>query len=324
MTSESKVAAPTQSKRDSLMTHDLIARTSNLFKLNPEKLFPHKNMFFALKARDQGKENRCVAEAFCFAMYLVACRDIDEKKRLLLASSDAQPSAAYAYDACRREECNTTGRVQCKRRLYSKQGIIQHTSSANVCGGMCEDVGSSLSAMRSVCARGVVAKRHFKDNPDAFEMLKSLQPTFLDECMYYKIEPNGLSFIPVSMRSKQIASVIQRELLKGNPIVMNTYMYRSFIPFWNRLSKPNTARSVYDAAFQLPAVKRGEVCMPMGHAMVIVGIDPGTGRVRVRNSRGPDWGYQGDFCMSFSQLNHRYLASLAVIHRVQINNFMNT
>lgn len=73
-----------------------------------------------LTSHDQKHEDRCVAAAVAFAVYLRALLSVDfECAKRLLHDSNFTPSVHHAYYAQRREECVQSARVQCGNRCDS-------------------------------------------------------------------------------------------------------------------------------------------------------------------------------------------------------------
>jgi C1A family cysteine protease len=84
-------------------------------------------------------------------------------------------------------------------------------------------------------------------------------------------------------------------LASGFPVVFGFSVYKSF----------ESAQVAQTGDVSMPS---GNDAMLGGHAVLMVGYDDDTGRVRVRNSWGTDWGDKGYFTMPYEYVADRNLS----------------
>ena len=259
-----------------------------------------------LEAHEQGTENRCAAAAITTGMYLRALLLASPGVRVQLQNARHVPSACHAYHVQRRMECEANRRCLC----------------GPVCGGLCNNCGTVLSVMVEACQAGVVTCGEWPASK--FNSLQLVQackkPEYLETRCYYSLPADGVVWLKATAGAAALVSRIRDHLADGQPVLITCIHYRSQLPFFERLSGAGQGVSVYDNAFTLPGKKDGERPHGLGHAMLIVGLDEKLQRLRVRNSRGPKWGFHGDFNMPTRMLTPVYVSSLLAVRDVQLHN----
>jgi hypothetical protein len=260
-----------------------------------------------LSAMDQGNENRCVASALCFAMYLRALLLAPPATRLLLAHADNLPSPCHAYDAQRLLECNDTARCSC----------------GPMCGGVCDNCGSVVTYMVEACEAGIVTEHSFPSaQANSTKLtLESRGDGYRESRCYYRLEPNGAAWLSITAGADKLAARIEHCIGAGQPVVINTIHYASQDAFYRRLDGDREAGvSPYDSKYLMPPKDAGERPSTMGHVMLVVGANPAQRRLRVLNSRGAAWGFHGCCCISYDHLAPTYLKSALAVQRVALHN----
>lgn len=261
-----------------------------------------------LQAHNQKNEHRCVASAICTAMMLRAMYTARDDTRRKLLCGGNQPSVCHAYHMQRRMECLANQRCKC--------GIA--------CGQLCDNCGSIMTVMVSACSRGICTEKEWPVAECRNLKIATAANTssFLSGKMAYKLrgDTRGGRWIPVRQGGPAIIAAVIAALERGCPVVMNLLVYKNQSEFYvrSRNNKPSTGSSVYDAPFQLPSPPPTEAPLPMGHAVLIVGVNEAHTRLRVRNSGGAEWGHHGDMNMSTADLRPRQVLALFVVEGVDI------
>ena len=260
----------------------------------------------ALHAHSQENEKRCVASAMCVAMMLRALHLAKPHVRALLQLKKNHPSITHAYHTQRRMECEANRRCNC--------GIG--------CGELCEDCGSRMTVMLDACKAGIVqeagwpmAERHNLKYAKAANA-----PQFLDDKVFFKVAAGGMEWIDVGAGPDALGATLADHLGQGHPVVINIMVYPSQAPFFTKQTGIEPGKSPYDARHLLPAPRPAERPEPIGHAMLVVGVQPELRRIRIRNSAGPGWGFHGDLCMSYDLLVPKQTMGLLAIKEVTLHN----
>lgn len=269
------------------------------------KLGLERTIQIPVAAHNQEGHDRCVAASVCLGMYLrVAVQAQNRATCTLLRQPAHLPSVVYAYQTQCRQECIGTGRCDC----------------GSLCGGVCDPrCGSIISVMLQVCRRGVPLEKEWP-------LSAALRPEYAEAAQsgrFFRGKPYfRLSRYRV-LRVRDDACTGRRvvRLLKAHiPCVLNMFVYPNQETFMHLQNQPDVrGESVFSSLHTMP---NGTGCRSeMGHCVLAVGVDPTEAYVRVRNSFGPSWGFDGDFAVPVGFLTRRHVHAVVALEEVSAHGF---